>query len=96
MANQKRQTGKVISNKMNKTVVIKVTRITEHPVYSKKMKITKSFKAHDEKEICEIGDIVLIEETRPLSKTVRWRVLEVIEKAKVKGGEELDSTTVNA
>ncbi len=97
MGKRKRLVGEVISDAMDKTVVVKVTRITEHPLYKKKMKRSTNFKVHDEQEVCEVGDTVLIEETRPLSKTKRFRVVEVLERAKVKeGGEFLDSTEDNA
>jgi small subunit ribosomal protein S17 len=68
--------GKVISNKMEKTVVVAVTRLFQHPVYKKTMKRVTKFKAHDEKNKCNIGDTVKIVETRPLSKEKRWVVLE--------------------
>ena len=69
-------TGKVISNKMDKTVVIAVTRLFQHPVYKKTVKRVARFKAHDENNKCQIGDIVKIIETRPLSKDKRWLVIE--------------------
>lgn len=68
--------GKVISNKMEKTVVVAVTRLFQHPVYKKTMKRVTKFKAHDEKNKCTIGDMVKIVETRPLSKEKRWVVIE--------------------
>jgi small subunit ribosomal protein S17 len=68
--------GKVISNKMEKTVVVVVTRLFQHPVYKKTMKRVTKFKAHDEKNKCTIGDMVKIVETRPLSKEKRWVVIE--------------------
>jgi small subunit ribosomal protein S17 len=69
-------TGKVISNKMDKTVVVAVTRLFQHPVYKKTVKRVTKFKAHDEKNSCQIGDVVKIIETRPLSKEKRWIVIE--------------------
>lgn len=69
-------TGKVISNKMDKTVVVAVTRLFQHPVYKKTVKRVTKFKAHDEKNKSQIGDIVKIIETRPLSKEKRWVVIE--------------------
>jgi small subunit ribosomal protein S17 len=69
-------TGKVISNKMDKTVVVAVTRLFQHPVYKKTVKRVTKFKAHDEKNKCQIGDIVKIIETRPLSKEKSWTVIE--------------------
>jgi small subunit ribosomal protein S17 len=68
--------GKVISNKMEKTVVVAVTRLFQHPVYKKTMKRVTKFKVHDEKNKCNIGDTVKIVETRPLSKEKRWVVIE--------------------
>lgn len=68
--------GKVISNKMEKTVVVAVTRLFQHPVYKKTMKRVTKFKAHDEKNKCNIGETVKIVETRPLSKEKRWVVIE--------------------
>ncbi len=74
-------TGKVLSDKMNKTVVVGVTRLYQHPVYKKTVKKLTKFKAHDEENKCKAGDTVSIIETRPLSKEKRWAVLEVIERA---------------
>ncbi len=74
--------GVVSSNKMDKTVTIAVERKVKHPIYGKFVKKTTSFHAHDEKNECSIGDLVKIMETRPLSKTKRWRLIEVIEKVK--------------
>lgn len=71
-------TGKVISDRMNKTVVVAVTRLTQHPVYKKTVKMTTRFKAHDEENRCKVGDIVSIIESRPLSKDKRWKVLDII------------------
>jgi small subunit ribosomal protein S17 len=68
--------GKVISNKMEKTVVVAVTRLFQHPVYKKTMKRVTKFKAHDEMNKCNIGDMVKIVEARPLSKEKRWVVIE--------------------
>lgn len=73
--------GKVISNKMDKTVVVAVTRLFQHPVYKKTVKKVSKFKAHDEENRCKIGDDVKITETRPLSKDKRWLVLEVMGKS---------------
>ncbi len=69
-------TGTVVSNKMNKTVVVAVTRLFQHPVYKKTVKRVTKFKAHDEKNACQIGDTVKIIETRPLSKEKRWLVID--------------------
>ena len=74
--------GKVVSNKMRKTIVVAVERKVMHPKYGKFIKMTSKFKAHDEKNECGINDIVKLMETRPLSKDKRWRLVEIIEKAK--------------
>lgn len=79
---RKTRTGVVRSNKMDKTITVTVERKVKHPIYGKFVKKTTSFHAHDEKNECTIGDIVKIMETRPLSKTKRWRLVEVVEKAK--------------
>jgi small subunit ribosomal protein S17 len=70
--------GKVVSDKMDKTVVVLIERTKEHPLYLKKYSISKKFKAHDEKNKCKVGDIVEIEESRPLSATKRWTVTTVL------------------
>jgi small subunit ribosomal protein S17 len=69
-------TGKVISNKMDKTIVVAVTRLFQHPVYKKTVKRVTKFKAHDEQNRCNVGDTVRILETKPLSKEKRWIVIE--------------------
>jgi small subunit ribosomal protein S17 len=74
--------GVVTSNKMTKTITVAVERKVKHPIYGKFVKKTTRFHAHDEKNECSIGDIVRIMETRPLSKTKRWRLVEVVEKVK--------------
>ena len=74
--------GVVVSNKIDKTVVVAVERKEKHPLYGKFVKKTTKFVAHDEKNECGEGDTVLIMETRPLSKTKNWRVVEIVEKAK--------------
>jgi len=79
---RKTRVGTVTSNKMNKTITVAVERKVKHPIYGKFVKKTTKFHAHDEKDECTIGDVVKIMETRPLSKTKRWRLVEVIEKAK--------------
>ncbi|MCD4693588.1 MAG: 30S ribosomal protein S17 [Calditrichales bacterium] len=79
---RKTRTGKVVSNKMEKTITIAVERRLKHPLYGKFIKKTMKLKAHDEKNICHEGDIVKVMETRPLSKTKRWRLVEVLEKVK--------------
>ncbi|AEF16399.1 30S ribosomal protein S17 [Thermoanaerobacterium saccharolyticum] len=73
--------GKVVSNKMQKTIVVAVEDRIRHPLYNKIVRRTKKFKAHDENNQCNIGDIVKIMETRPLSKEKRWRLVEIIKKA---------------
>jgi len=78
---KKRRTGVVVSNKMDKTVVVVTDRMTRHPLYKKYIKKRVKFKAHDEVNACQIGDTVLVEETRPLSKDKHWRVVEVVQKA---------------
>lgn len=79
---RKTRTGVVLSNKMDKTVVVAVERQVRHQAYKKYIKRTSKFKAHDEKNECQAGDLVKIVETRPLSKTKRWRVAEILEKVK--------------
>ena len=79
---RKTRIGVVTSNKMTKTITVAVERKVKHPIYGKFVKKTTKFHAHDEKDECTIGDIVKIMETRPMSKTKRWRLVEVIEKAK--------------
>ena len=72
----------IISNKMDKTIVVEVTNVVSHPLYKKQIKKTVKFKAHDENNECKIGDKVKIMETRPLSKQKRWRLVDIVEKAK--------------
>ena len=79
---RKQKTGVVVSNKMDKTVSVKVERRLMHPIYGKFVKTSKKFFAHDEENACNIGDTVRIMETRPLSKNKRWRLVEIIERAK--------------
>ena len=74
--------GRVVSDKMDKTVVVAVERLVQHPLYKKAVKKTVKFKAHDENNESHIGDTVEIMETRPLSKDKRWRVVEILERAK--------------
>ncbi len=75
---RKIRTGRVISDKMDKTVVVVVGSLTRHPLYKKVIRHTSKFKAHDEENACKIGDVVLIEEARPLSKDKRWKVAEIL------------------
>ncbi|MEJ5252400.1 MAG: 30S ribosomal protein S17 [Armatimonadota bacterium] len=77
---RKVRVGVVVSDRMDKTVVVAVERIMRHPLYGKTVKRTKKFHAHDENNECQVGDVVEIMETRPLSKTKRWRVSRVIQK----------------
>ena len=79
---RKTRVGVVVSDKMDKTIVVAVKDSVQHPLYKKIMKRTVKFKAHDEKNECGVGDRVEIMETRPISKDKRWRVVEIIEKAK--------------
>ncbi len=79
---RKTRTGYVVSNKMDKTVVIAIKDNVKHPLYGKIVKNTVKLKAHDENNACGVGDRVLVMETRPLSKDKHWRVVEIIEKAK--------------
>jgi len=81
-ANKKTMTGVVVSNKMDKTVVVKVERRFSHPVFKKVVKTTKKYKVHDEKNECLEGDFIRIQETRPLSKEKRWRLLGIISRDK--------------
>lgn len=74
--------GTVVSDKMDKTVVIAVQRRKRHPLYGKTIAMTRKFKAHDEENSCHVGDTVRVVETRPLSREKRWRVVEVIERAR--------------
>lgn len=78
--NQKTRTGVVTSDKMDKTVVVKVEKLVKHPTYKKYIKRRVTYKAHDENNQCGIGDKVTIVETRPLSRDKRWRVREILEK----------------
>lgn len=79
---RKTRVGKVVSNKMDKTIVVAIEDNVKHPKYGKIIKRTLKIHAHDEKNECDIGDKVLVMETRPLSRTKRWRLVEIIEKVK--------------
>ena len=79
---RKTRIGKVVSDKMDKTITVAIEDHVKHPLYGKMVKKTVKFKAHDEKNECNIGDTVKIMETRPLSKDKRWRLVQIIEKAK--------------
>jgi small subunit ribosomal protein S17 len=78
----KTKIGKVVSDSMEKSIVVKVEYLVSHPLYKKRIKKSTKFMAHDEKDTCKIGDKVKIAETRPLSKRKRWRVTEILEKTK--------------
>lgn len=79
---RKTRVGKVVSDKMDKTIVVAVADRVKHPLYNKIIKTTYKLKAHDEKNECGVGDTVRVMETRPLSKDKRWRLVEIVEKAK--------------
>lgn len=79
---RKTRTGKVTSNKMDKTIVVAIEDHVKHPLYNKVVKRTYKLKAHDEENACNIGDTVKVMETRPLSKDKRWRLVEIVERAK--------------
>jgi small subunit ribosomal protein S17 len=83
--NRKTRIGKVTSNKMQKTVVVRVENLRRHPLYHKVVRHSSNFKAHDEENKCNVGDVVKIVETRPLSKDKNWRVVEIIQKADIVG-----------
>ncbi len=91
MGRRKEFIGTVVSDKMDKTVVVMVETLVKHPLYGKYIKRRKKFMAHDENNECKIGDKVLIEETRPLSKRKRWRVKQILERAKVLETEALET-----
>lgn len=78
---RKTRVGKVVSNKMDKTIVVAIETSVKHPLYGKIIKRTYKLKAHDEENQCQIGDKVKVMETRPLSKEKRWRLVEIVEKA---------------
>jgi small subunit ribosomal protein S17 len=79
---RKTRVGKVVSDKMDKTIIVAIEDNVKHPLYKKVVKHTVRFKAHDENNQCNIGDRVLVMETRPISKDKRWRLVEILEKAK--------------
>ncbi|MCD6545191.1 MAG: 30S ribosomal protein S17 [Thermotogae bacterium] len=78
---RKRMVGTVVSDKMDKTVVVSIERLFQHPKYKKYVKRNKKYKAHDETNKCRVGDVVEIEETRPLSKEKRWRVVKIVKRS---------------
>ena len=79
---RKVKVGRVVSDKMDKTIVVSVERLSRHPLYKRVVRLTTKFKAHDERNEARVGDTVRIEESRPLSATKRWRLVEILEKAK--------------
>ena len=87
----KSRVGTVVSDKMDKTVVVNVIQMKEHPRYNKAIKRNTTFKAHDENESCQIGDTVLIIETKPTSKTKRWRVSKILERSKLAAAEAAEA-----
>ena len=82
-ANKRQLTGRVVSDRMKKTVTVLVERRMKHPLYGKFITRSQKYHAHDERSECKQGDLVLIEECRPLSRTKAWRVIQMVEKAKV-------------
>ena len=86
---RKTKVGRVVSDKMDKTIVVSVERLTRHRLYKRVIRLSTKFKAHDEANEAHVGDTVLIEESRPLSATKRWRLIEVVQRAGDHGGPEL-------
>jgi len=86
---RKTKVGRVVSDKMDKTIVVSVERLTRHRLYKRVIRLTTRFKAHDETNDAHVGDTVLIEESRPLSATKRWRLIEVVQRAGDHGGSEI-------
>jgi len=86
---RKTKVGRVVSDKMDKTIVVSVERLARHPLYKRVIRLTTKFKAHDEANEAHVGDTVLIEESRPLSATKRWRLIEVVQRAGDHGGADL-------
>lgn len=82
-SNRKTRIGRVVSDKMDKTAVVSVERITRHPLYGKIVRVSRKYKVHDPENACSIGDKVRIMETRPISKDKRWRLVEVMEKSQL-------------
>lgn len=89
-AHRKTRVGIVVSDKMDKTVVVRIDRMAKHPLYGKPVLKVKKYKAHDEENDCRMGDRVLIEETRPISRQKCWRIAEIIERAPVFTGKAVD------
>ncbi len=88
---RKEKVGRVVSDKMDKTIVVSVERLSRHPLYKRVVRLTTKFKAHDERNEAHIGDTVRIEESRPLSATKRWRLVEILSKAGEGAGEPVMS-----
>jgi small subunit ribosomal protein S17 len=86
---RKTKVGRVVSDKMDKTIVVSVERLSRHPLYKRVIRLTTRFKAHDEANEAHLGDTVLIEESRPLSATKRWRLIEIVARASEHAGEAL-------
>ena len=86
---RKTKVGRVVSDKMDKTIVVSVERLSRHPLYKRVIRLTTKFKAHDEANEAHLGDTVLIEESRPLSATKRWRLIEIVARASEHAGEAL-------
>jgi small subunit ribosomal protein S17 len=83
LSHRKTRVGIVVSDKMEKTVVVRVSRYAEHPLYGKRVVKAKKYVAHDEENVCRVGDQIRIRETRPLSKTKRWELMEIVQRAPV-------------
>ena len=90
-AKRKTKVGRVVSDKMDKTIVVSVERLARHRIYKRVIRLTTEFKAHDENNEAHVGDTVRIEEARPLSRTKRWRLTEIVAKAGLGAGEDLVS-----
>src|SRR5437667_12207701 len=86
---RKTKVGRVVSDRMDKTIVVSVQRLARHPLYKRVIRLTTKFKAHDEANDAHVGDTVLIEESRPLSATKRWRLVEVVARAGAQAGETI-------
>ena len=88
---RKTKVGRVVSDKMDKTIVVSVERLSRHPLYKRVIRLTTKFKAHDERNEAHVGDTVRIEESRPLSATKRWRLVEIVQRAGEGAGEPIVS-----
>jgi len=89
VSNKKRFVGSVVSDKMDKTVVVRVERLVRHPRYGKVLRRTKKYKVHDEENACRVGDIVRIVESRPLSREKRWSVEEIVRRSGIEAAAEV-------